>query len=372
MSPSLPNTQLPPVVKPQRWKRRLKRAAIAGLVAFAVAAFFVKDYVRTLQSLRRIPGTNAFVMDYYVDYHIDEIRARGMDVDHVEDSLIVTLFPDFVAPIATRIKRAYLPRKVTTVESGDHHCSTVALRSKSGEVFFGRNFDWHHDACLILRVHDGQGVASISVLDLAYLNLNRPDLDQTSLFQRIPLLFAPYYLMDGMNRYGVAVADMSADAQPPLDLGKPAIILSTLMRLILDRAKDADEAVNLVRDFNVHFVDTQEHLMVADASGRFRVIEFIDGKTLVTSSERSWQVCTNHILLDKSERENDESCARYRTGSDMAESLGGVVDYADALQITKSMSVDGRTMWSSIYNLTSREACIRYQASHLNEYRDAL
>jgi hypothetical protein len=345
---------------------------IAGLLTLAVVAFVVKDHVRTLQSLRRVPGTNAFVMDCYVDYHIDEIRQRGMDVGHVQDSLIGTLFPNFVVPIASRFKRAYIPAETKTIEAGGHHCSTMAIRSQNGHVYFGRNFDWHHDACLILRVHDAQGVASICVLDLAYLNLNRSDLDQTSLVQRIPLLFAPYYLMDGMNRYGVAVADMSVDAQPPVDPGKPAIISSTLMRLILDRARDADEAVKLVQEFNVHFVDVQEHLMVADASGRFRVIEFIDGKTVVTSPQGAWQVCTNHILAGKSERENDESCARYCTGSDLAESLGGAVDFAAALRITKAMSVDGYTMWSSMYDLTSHEACIRYKAQGHNDYRDSI
>jgi hypothetical protein len=358
--------------RPRRWKCWLKGAAILGLLIFAVISLAIRDHVRTLQSLRRVPETNAFVMDYYVDYHIDEIRRRGMDVDNIEDSLIETLFPDFIKPIATRIKRSYVPKQTTTTTSGAHHCSTLAIRANDGSVFFGRNFDWHHDAYLILRVHDGRGVASISVLDLAYLNLNRPDLDQTSLFQRIPLLFAPYYLMDGMNRHGVAVADMAAEARPPVVPDKPAIIQPTLMRLILDRAKDADEAVNLVREFNVHFVDVPEHLMIADASGRFRVIEYINGKTGVTSPDRPWMICTNHILAGKSETENDASCPRYRLGSDMAEDLEGRVDFAGSIRITKAMAVDGLTMWSSIYDLTSGKACIHYQADPRNEHYDAM
>ncbi len=371
MSAVVQEKQAPVAAKPRRW-RRLKWLAITGLLAVAVAAIAVKDHVRTLQSLRRVPGTHAFVMDYYVDYHIDEIRQQGMDVANVQDSLMQTLFPDFVMPIARRYKRAYLPEETKTIDPRAHHCSTLAIRSQNGHVYFGRNFDWHHDACLILRVHDGQGVASTSVLDLAYLNLNRADLDETSLLQRVPLLFAPYYLMDGMNRHGVAVADMSVAARPPRDPKKPTIIAATLMRLILDQARDADEAVKLIEEFNVHFVDVQEHLMVADKSGRSCVIEFVDGKTVVTSPQQTWQVCTNHIVAGKSERENDEACKRYRTGSDLAASLAGVVDFDTALQITKSMSVDGYTMWSSVYDLTSREACLRYKGLAGNEYRGSI
>jgi hypothetical protein len=248
----------------------------------------------------------------------------------------------------------------------------VALRSDNGDVYFGRNFDWYHDACLIVRVHDQEGVASISVLDLEYLHLNRPDLDRTNLLQRVPLLFAPYFLMDGMNRHGVAVSDMSAPADPPRDPKKPAILQSTLMRLILDQAKDADEAVDLVRQFNVHFVDTKEHLMVADASGRFRVIDFVDGQVCVTPAERPWQVATNYIQCNKSEAENDQACDRYRRGSDLAEGLAGAADFSDAVQTIRSMSVPGFTMWTSIYDLTNGDVRVLYKTGRPEEYRDAV
>ena len=39
--------------------------------------YALKDHIRTLNSLRRIPGTNAYVMDYYVDYHMAEVRGKA-------------------------------------------------------------------------------------------------------------------------------------------------------------------------------------------------------------------------------------------------------------------------------------------------------
>jgi hypothetical protein len=373
MSEPVPRTKPPADSKRGGWKRRLKWAAIATLVLCIVAGFLVKDYVRTLYSLRRVPGTNAFVMDYYVDYHIDRIRTRGMDVNNIEDSYIATLFPDFVQPIVSRVKRAYVPKEIKTLEKSGDHCSTVALHAQNGDVFFGRNLDNAHDACLIVRVHDRSGVASISVIDLVYMNLNRADLDQTSLLARIPLLFAPYYAMDGLNRYGVAVSDMDvAPAKAPVDTNHPDIIHSTLERIILDYARDADEAVDLVRAFNVHFVNSPAHLMVADASGRSRIIEFVDGEIRVTSSEGPWQICTNSIAWNKSQPERANACPRYRTGSDAAGKLGGTVDYADARRIARSMSVPNWTMWTSIYNLTTREVHVIYRANLDAEYQDAI
>src|SRR4029079_18189299 len=120
------------------------------------------------------------------------------------------------------------------------------------------------------------------------------------------------------------------------------------------------------------FVDTQEHFMVADASGRSRVIEFIGGKMVVTAPHEAWQICTNHIVAGKSEQENDVACTRYRTGSDLADHFAGAVDFDGALQVTKAMSVDGYTMSSRVYHLTSHESCLRYKGKADNEYRDSI
>jgi hypothetical protein len=99
-----------------------------------------------------------------------------------------------------------------------------------------------------------------------------------------------------------------------------------------------------VRAFDVHFVVTPEHLMVADAAGRFRIIEFIDGELRATPAEQPWQVSTNNLIWNHSEIELAKSCGRHRAGSDEARTLRGVVDYEAARHVTRSMSHAGFTM----------------------------
>ncbi len=358
--------------KQGRWKRRLRWLGLITLAVVLVIGFAIKDYVRTLNSLRRVPGTNAFVMDYYVDYHIDEIRQRGMNVKNLEDSCLETLFPDFTLPVMLGLKRYFLPKPVKTIDDKGEHCSTVVLRSNDDRVFFGRNFDYYNDVFLILRVHDRNGLASIAVIDLQYLGLNRKDLDQTNLLQRFALLGTPYYLMDGMNRHGVAVADMAVKhAEPPVDPAKPSVIHSTLMRLIIDYARNVDEAVELAKSYNVSFVETPVHLMIADASGQSCVIEFIDGKLRITTNDDSWQLCTNHLVWQKSEQENDDSCRRYRTGSEFAENIKQL-DEQSAERVTRSMYVDNFTMWTSLYDLKNLTAKITYRGELDSSYIDAI
>ncbi len=362
----------PPPGKPRRWRRIGRRVLVAFVIAALCVAYLLKDHYRTLHSLRRIPGTKAYAMDYYVDYHIDEVRAHGIDVKHVEDSVLGVLLPKWTLPIATRLKSTFLVRPVETIDSGDH-CSTVVLQTKGGDVFFGRNLDYFHDACLILKVHGRGGTSSVAVLDLHYLNLDRDDLEQSSLFERIPLLFAPYYLQDGMNQYGVAVADMSVrGARTPHDPAKPSVIHSLAMRLILDYAKTTDEAIELLKQYNIHFVAETCHLMIADASGKSVVVEFIDGELKPTPAYENWQVCTNHQICEKTEAENDARCRRYRTASDALAALNGSAATGDVMKVMDSVAQKDFTMWSSVYDLSNGEFRVAYRQHYDKPYVDQL
>jgi hypothetical protein len=358
--------------KPGRWKRRFIRAAAVFSVLALCAAFLFKDYIRTLHSLRRIPGTNAYVMDYYVDYNIAEVRAHGIDVNHVEDSFLKVYCPKWILPIATRLKSSFLEEPITTISAGEH-CSSVVLHTNGGHVYFGRNLDYFHDSCLILKVHGPSGLASVSVLDLHYLNLDRGDLEHTSLIQRIPLLFAPYYLQDGMNQYGVAVSDMTVEGvRPPRDSSRPDIIHSTAMRLILDYAHSTDEAIELLKQYNIHFVAEKCHLMIADATGKSAVVEFIDGQIKPTTTHENWQICTNHRLFDKTEPENCQHCGRYKLASAELTDLHGKADANDVMKIMQSVSKSNWTMWSSVYDLTTGEFDIAYRRHYDQPFQDRI
>ena len=92
-----------------------------------------------------------------------------------------------------------------------HNCTTVAFRTRDGQELLGRNFDWMHDACVVLRIHARDGASSVAVLDPHYLGFDADRLDNPSLVDRFRLLFTPYIAMDGMNEHGVAIGEMSLE-----------------------------------------------------------------------------------------------------------------------------------------------------------------
>lgn len=364
------NTTTSTVSRWAKWKRWFGRILIVVAFALLATAWFIRPHVRTLLSLKQIDGTNIYVMDYYANYDMDEIRREGMDVTDIEGSYIDALFPRLVAPFARLLKTAYVPDDVSIVDSLGHHCSSVARHSNERSQF-GRNFDSPNDAILVLRVHKQGKVDSVSIIDLEYLNMNRADLNETNLVARIPLLFSPYYVMDGINRNGLAVSAMSVpSAKAPARIGAPRVTQASLIRLLLDYCESVDDSIKMISNYDVAFCENPEHLMLADASGEMVVVEFVNGETRVIRSAENWLVCTNHQLWGSSEEQNDLVCDRYQRGSHSIDEAKHKSDDQSFVDAVREMSVDGWTMWTSIYDLNRQAVTIFYKSDPELLYRD--
>jgi hypothetical protein len=192
--------------------------------------------------------------------------------------------------------------------------------------------------------------------------MDSADLMKTWLWGRIPLLFAPYYVNNGMNSHGVAITAMSLNgSRPPRNSAKPDIMHGTDMRLVLDDAKSTAEAIEVFQRYNIYFVESQCHYLIADASGRSAVVEFLDGQMRVTDRARPWQVCTNDQIWRASEAECDENCNRYRRASAMLEGYNGAVNVYRIMDVMDEVAVVGWTMWSSVYNLNTGEMLLTHR-----------
>lgn len=356
------------------WKRRLKRSAILllGLLFVGAGVFVVvaQDQIRSLWSFRRVPNTNMYVMDYYGNYKLAGLYHDGVDPQNIPGSLIRNYFPGVLVPVANVICGHVKDHQLSN--SSGHSCSTVSFRTDSGVVYFGRNFDWMHDPCLIVVVHGNGGPSSVSVVDPYYLQLDQAKLESLGLFDRLRLLMAPYLAIDGMNQWGVAVSIMSAPgSQPAIDPKKPTVVKPLMERIILDYAHNTDEAIALVRRFNIDSRGTELtggpcHFMIADASGNSAVIEFVEGRLQVVTSPRQFQISTNHVLFGKTDSENQNLCPRYRTASSKLDQPNLKMDSAAMMKTMSSISVKNWTMWTSVYNLSTGE----YQVAYRQKYND--
>lgn len=109
------------------------------------------------------------------------------------------------------------------------------------------------------------------------------DSDVEGLMDRIICLAAPYVPLDGINDAGVSCGiymtyQGGTTVATDQNTDKPDFTSTTLLRLILDYADDVDEAVEIARSYDLHdSAGTSYHYMVADASGRSVILEWVAG-----------------------------------------------------------------------------------------------
>ena len=236
-------------------------------------------------------------------------------------------------------------------------CTVFAALGNEGERLLGRSFDWYNRPTLLLfsRPDDG-GYVSASMVDLSYLGF---DAEDPSWYQRLRLFDAPFLPFDGMNEAGLAVGMMAVShAEPGHDPERITLGSLQIIRLLLDRATTVDEALNLMRNYNVTFLEGPPlHYLIADAGGRSAVVEYLEGGMSVLRSEGTWQVATNFLLSGLDPDEAGAQCPRYREAWRTLEAAEGSMSMPEAMGLLERVS-QSHTMWSVVYGLKSGDVSV--------------
>ena len=296
--------------------------ALISLVVIAVIVLGVVAYgpVKTLASLQKVDDFPLYVMRYHGTYFFDLFVEEGIE---------------------------WGPYKKIYEGVNPSACTSFAALNAAGDAVFGRNFDWQHRSSLVLFTQPPNGYASVSMVDLYYLGFE--GMQEIPWGKRLPLLATPYATIDGMNECGVA---MSQNAVPrrktPIDPNRPTLLNSQMIRLVLDHAKDVDEALDLIQKYNVDFADVCVHFHIADASGKSAIVEYIDGGVAVIRNDNPWQVSTNYLLSEPQQPD----CWRYNKATATLAKMQGKALQNEAMNLLQATSQD-HTMWSVVYNLST-------------------
>jgi hypothetical protein len=259
-------------------------------------------------------------------------------------------------------------------------CSLFASLGDAGNMLYGRNFDWRYSPALLLFTDPPDGYASVSMVDIAYLGFEDDivrGLIDVPLAEREPLLYTPFMPFDGMNEHGLVIGMAAVpDSEMPHDAAKETLDSLEVIREMLDHARDVDEAVEILRSYNIDWGGGPPlHYLLADASGHAMLVEFWRGEMMLLPGEgapaSSWHLATN--FLRSSIGESAEGvCSRYdRIGSQLSETEGRL-DLRDALDLLDEVS-QGSTQWSVVYELNSREVNVamgrRFSTLHVFSMR---
>lgn len=291
---------------------------LAGLV---VLLRFPLNQLRTLASLRTVDDHPLYVMTYYGRY------------------------PGPGVPAGSR------PAASRPAGGTEWACTCFAALGQAGDMSFGRNFDWYDHPALLLFTDPPDGYASVSMVDISYLGYGR---ELPSWRDRLNLLSAPLLPFDGLNERGLAVGMMAVPhAEGGRDPRKATLDGLEVIRLLLDRVQDVDQAIALLQDYNVDFGGGPPvHYLVADASGHAAVIEYIAGEVRALRNTERWQVATNFVIAEAMPQGAQSGCWRYNAAYEALQRTGGIMSTQEAMPLLQEVSQEN-TIWSTVYNMTS-------------------
>ena len=222
-------------------------------------------------------------------------------------------------------------------------------------LLYGRNFDWEHSPAVLLFTSPPDGYASVSLVDVAYLDFTASELrqlDKLSLEKRRPLLYAPFLPFDGMNEHGLVVGMAAVpDSLMPRDPDKQTVGSLGVIREILDHAKTVDEAVNVMAEYNIDMAGGPTiHYLIADATGKAVLVEFYQGERVIMPNESTWHLATNFLRAAVDDPAGQ--CWRYgKLDQRLSEAQGRLTPHT-AMELLDAVS-QGSTQWSVIYGITS-------------------
>ncbi len=347
---------------------------ILGLIIVLLCVFVGVFWTElaAIKNLEKIDDYGFFVMDYNRDYDLDDLLTKGAASDQeLLDYIISKLFKG-------------IPIKI---DMSDYACTTFNSVTPDGEYLFGRNFDWEYSPALMLWTKPNKGYASISMVNLGFLSYAKEYLPDKYI-NRFLTLAAPYVPLDGINEKGLAIGVLYLEDEPTAqDNGKVDMMTTTMIRLVLDRAANVEEAIELFKSYDMHdSVGACYHYQIADASGKSAIIEYVNNEMKVYYPEQKegniqdFQMLTNFYIT---ENVSDKGMGmdRYEIVENTLTASKGVTTKQEAMNLLKEVRLEqyveesgwiDDTQWSCVYDLTNRSLDICIGMNYEKVYRFAV
>lgn len=335
-------------------KKIIKRIGISLLfvliLLIAVLVVLFRNELRSLNTLIKLDDYGMFQMTYYGDYGFDVFLKTGAKNDS-----------DIEAFVTKRLLKG-LPIDLGVTGDG---CTAFVTQNENGEIIYGRNFDFTYAPSLQFYTNPDNGYASVSTVNLSFAGYSEDYLPNGLSLKSFLTLSAPYLPFDGMNEKGVAISLLAVpEVQLEHDDNKVTLNTTTAIRLVLDKAATAYEAVELLKNYNMYFSgDVYCHYLIADASGHSVIVEYYDGGLQVVELDTDYQIASNFIAYNGLNiGEGFTEFERYETVKAAIENNGGRLSEDQAISILAQVGIIDENIdklqWSVLYNLTTGEGDI--------------
>lgn len=244
-------------------------------------------------------------------------------------------------------------------------CAAFAA-SSGGERLFCRNFDYYDTDAVLVYSHPKGAYASIGMADTAFVDVGREKSNSVnSIAGRARMIVLPYIVMDGVNEAGLGagILELTMD-EIHQDEGKPDMLIFMAIRALLDSCATVEEAIAYLDGYDVHSdLGRAYHIFVADKTGDFAVIEWLDGKMTVN---RLPAVTNSVVTPGKHFGEGEPDGRLDRITGELSSS--GDISAEKAMDILDKVNQGDLTQWSCVYNLDNFSVDICTDANYSAVY----
>lgn len=334
-------------------KKNIFKKVLVSFIAIIVVliaglGFTFKNELSTLNTIKKVNNYPFYEMTYKGDYGFDEFLKTGASNDQ-----------ELVKYISKELLKG-LPISIKVPNLG---CSTFTSQTPDGQQIFGRNFDLDYSPSMLVHTTPKNGYKSISMVNLAFLGFKKNSMD--SYKKKLLALAAPYIPLDGVNEKGLAVGVLLLHDKPTnQNTDKVDINTTTAIRMMLDKAKNVDEAVSLLRKYDMHSsASSTYHFQISDAKGKSVVVEYINNKIKLIKPKNNYQYATNFYLAPEMNKKGTGQ-DRYEVMKQKLDDKNGILTKSESMDLLESVhkgknqqkkfAGDSDTQWSSIYNKTKK------------------
>lgn len=336
-------------------------ASLVAIVLMVVLfyAISLRTEIRALNTIERIGDYPVYYMSYEnIDYDLDEILAYGIDN---YQTLVECVSKNLLG----------FPISIDLDEFIGASCTSFSAETPDNDNLFARNYDYEDTGILLLYSAPVNRYKSISLCDLSAMTYSG-DFEITNLLSRLPCLLSVYVPMDGMNEKGVGISVLELPGPPvSQDTAKPDIVSTLMIRLVLDRAANTEEAIELFQKYDMHdsqYLESAIHYFITDSSGSSAVIEYVDNQISIIRDTvyNDYQLTlANHYVTPGKEQIGDfeigQSQKRYDIITNALNKAQGVMTEYDAMNTLSQATMRDiyyedsdfmtNTQWSAVYNL---------------------
>ncbi len=326
---------------------------VSVIALVSIAGTIFGDKMKALNSIEKL-SDGLYYLEYEGDYGFDEFLSRGGAKNQGDVASYCIFF----------LSGGFVDMDVEEA-SFDFGCSTLTTKKTDGSYVMGRNFDYtgSNPRAMIIHTKPENGYESYSTTWLDFLEFTEEFVPE-SMKDKYMSLATVYVPLDGINEKGLCVADLiNGDSElTSQNTDKVDVTTTTAIRLLLDKAANVDEAIELLKQYDMHSdIGRSHHLSISDSTGRSVVVEYINGEMIVTDTP----VVTNHYLSEgeKFGVGNEESHRRYDELMKKGDDILSTQDMADAME---SVSYQGETQWSIVYDMENLELDFYFQRQFEN------